>query len=120
MTHREKRSLSLVLLSILLGTVNQFFLKPRFGLAVPFLSWYANDIIAGFLILAFTHYLLARGRLPALSRRGSLLLVLGAGAAWEVLPLLWKPAGVADPWDIAAYLAGGFLCDLLLRPEIKK
>lgn len=70
MTHREKRSLSLVLLAILLGTVNQFFLKPRFGLAVPFLSWYANDIIAGFLILAFTHYLLARGRLPALSRRG--------------------------------------------------
>ncbi len=107
MTHREKRSLSLVLLAILLGTVNQFFLKPRFGLAVPFLSWYANDIIAGFLILAFTHYLLARGRLPALSRRGS-------------LPFLWKPAGVADLWDMAAYLAGGFLGDLLLRLEIKK
>lgn len=120
MTRREKRSLSLVLLAILLGAVNQFFLKPRFGPAVPFLAWYANDVIAGFLILAFTHYLLARGQLPALSRRGSLLLVLGAGAAWELLPLLWKPAGVADPWDMLAYLAGGFLCELLLRPERKK
>ena len=46
--------------------------------------------------------------------------MLGAGAAWEVLPFLWKPAGVADLWDMAAYLAGGFLCDLLLRLEIKK
>lgn len=120
MTGREKRSLALVLLALLLGAVNQFFLKPHFGPAAPFLSWYANDVIAGFFILAFTHYLLARGGLPALPLWGSLLLVLGAGGVWELLPLLRTPAGVADPWDMAAYLAGGGICQLLLRSEHKK
>lgn len=120
MTHREKRSLALVLLAVSLGAVNQFFLKPHFGPALPFLSWYANDVIAGFLILAFTHCLLAWGGLPALSPLGSLLLVLGAGTVWELLPLLRTPAGVADPWDMAAYLVGGGICHLLLRQTDKK
>lgn len=110
---RRRAFLRLILAAVALGALNQFFLKPHFAEAIPFLAWYANDVIAGFFLLAFTQYLLARTGHPPLSMGGAFLLTLAAGAAWELLPYLWKPAGVADPWDLLAYQSGALLCHLL-------
>ncbi|MEL4860097.1 hypothetical protein AAEU42_02450 [Pseudoflavonifractor phocaeensis] len=119
MARRSRFYFLLILAASALGALNQFFLKPLLGGTFPFLAWYANDVLAGFLILALTQLLLSLGTLPRLALAPSLLLVLLAGAAWELLPLLWKPTGVADPWDIPAYLAGGVFCSLLSRAEAK-
>ena len=112
---RRNTALALTLFSVALGALNQFLFKPFWGQAFPFLAWYANDVIAGFFLPAFTQFLLARGHFPPLSLSATLLLVPGAGTVWELLPQLWSSSAVADPWDMAAYLAGGALFHLLFR-----
>lgn len=101
-------------LSVLLGA-GGFYLLNRLWLApaLPgrtFLRCYANDLWAGAAILAWTDLLLGWGRLPRLDRlRQTVPLLLVCGLVWEVLAPLWKPGAVFDPWDFAAYQAGGFL-----------
>ena len=75
-----------------------------------FLSCYANDIFAGAAIVAWTDLLLRWGRLPpVLSWRQIVPLLLACGLVWELAAPLWKAGAVFDPWDFAAYQAGGFL-----------
>ena len=75
-----------------------------------FLRCYANDLFAGAAITAWADLLLRRGRLPPIrSWQQTVPLLLVCGFVWEVLAPLWKPGAVFDPWDFAAYQAGGFL-----------
>lgn len=115
---RRARLLLLILVfATALGALNQTFLKPAYGVSCPFLSWYLNDILAGCLLLSFAQLLLVLAGLPPLRSRWGFLLILAAGAAWELLPFLIKPEGVFDPWDLPAYLAGAAAGALLFHPK---
>ena len=91
--------------------LNRLWLRPTLGgPAGWFLACYANDIFAGAAIVAWTDLLLRWGRLPPVrSWRQTALLLLACGLVWEVLAPVWKPRAVFDPWDFAAYQAGGIL-----------
>lgn len=91
--------------------LNRLWLKQiASGIGGQFLSCYANDIFAGAAIVAWTDLLLRLGRLPPVrSWKMTVPLLLACGFVWEVLAPLWKPGAVFDPWDFAAYQAGGLL-----------
>ena len=75
-----------------------------------FLRCYANDLFAGAAITAWADLLLRRGGLPPIrSWQQTVPLLLVCGFVWAVLAPLWQPGAVFDPWDFAAYQAGGFL-----------
>ena len=81
-----------------------------------FLVCYANDLFSGLAMVAWTDLLLDLGRLPSIrSWKQTVPLLLVCGLVWEVLPPLWKAGAVFDPWDFAAYQAGGLLWFLLPR-----
>lgn len=71
-----------------------------------FFVGYFNDILAGLVILTLTNLLLTLAGLRPLGGISAVLFVLLCGLFWELAPLLYKPAAVCDPWDLAAYLAG--------------
>lgn len=103
-------------LAVLLGA-GAFYLVNRLWLtqaAGGWLRWflfcYANDVFAGAAIAAWADLLLRLGGLPPLrSWKQTVPLLLACGFVWEVLAPLWKPGAVCDPWDFAAYQAGGLL-----------
>lgn len=81
-----------------------------------FLVCYANDLFAGLAMVAWTDLLLDWGRLSSIrSWKQTVPLLLVCGLVWEVLAPLWKAGAVFDPWDFAAYQAGGVLWFLLAR-----
>lgn len=87
-----------------------WFTHAAGGWLGPFLTGYFSDLLAGALILALLELLLSAGRLPPLIRPAfAALFLLACGLFWELAPLLYKPGSVCDPWDLAAYLAGGLL-----------
>lgn len=81
-----------------------------------FLVCYANDLLAGLAMVAWTDLLLDWGRLPSIrSWKQTVPLLLVCGLVWEVLAPLWKTGAVFDPWDFVAYQVGGVLWLLLAR-----
>ena len=100
-----------------IGAAGSFYLDNRLwltqavgGPAGWFLACYANDILAGAALTAWADLLLRWGRLPPVrSWRQTVPLLLACGLVWEVLAPLWKPGAIFDPWDFAAYQAGGLL-----------
>ena len=97
--------------------VNRFWLRHvTAGFVRWFLVCYANDLFAGLAMVAWTDLLLDWGRLPPIrSWQQTVPLLLVCGLVWEVLAPLWKTGAVFDPWDFAAYQAGGVLWLLLAR-----
>lgn len=91
--------------------LNRLWLRPTLGgPAGWFLACYANDIFAGAAIVSWTDLLLRWGRLtPVRSWRQTLPLLLACGLLWEAAAPLCRPGAVFDPWDFAAYQAGGAL-----------
>ena len=74
-----------------------------------FLAGYFGDILAGALLLAWTELLLTMaGRRPP-GVLPTVLFLLACGVFWELFSPLLRPGAVADPLDLAAYLAGGLL-----------
>ena len=98
-----------------LAAAGAFYLTNRLWLSQTaggpvgwFLTCYANDIFAGAAITAWADLLLRRGGLtPIRSWKQTVPLLLACGLVWEGLAPLWKPGAVFDPWDFAAYQAGG-------------
>lgn len=94
-----------------------FYLVNRLFLAVTidgpvgwFLTCYANDIFAGAAIIAWLDLLLSLGHLGKIcSWKQVAPFLLFCGLIWEVGAPLFKPNAVFDPWDFAAYQAGGLL-----------
>ncbi len=105
------RVLPLLVMAVAVGLylLNSLWLKGRLPPPLEyFFLCYFNDVLAGGFFLAFMDVWLGLwGFLPLrpLWKQGALLLC--AGVVWELGPLLWKPWGVPDPWDVPAYLAGG-------------
>ena len=90
---------------------NRGLLSPTLdGPTAWFLTCYANDIFAGAAIVAWLDLLLNLGRLGQVrSWKQTVPFLLFCGLVWEVCAPLLKPDAVFDPWDFAAYQAGGFL-----------
>lgn len=66
--------------------------------------------MAGSLILSLTNLLLCATRRRPLDTPGRIApFILACGAAWELLPFVYKPWGVFDWLDFAAYFAGAAL-----------
>ena len=79
-----------------------------------FLACYANDIFAGAAMVAWLNLLLGLGglgRMRAWTKTAFYLLL--CGLVWEYAAPLWKPGAIFDPWDFAAYQAGGVAYQLL-------
>ena len=97
--------------AVLLYACNRLWLLPTSGgWGRLFLAGYFSDLLAGALLLALLELLLAAGRLPPLTALPAVLLfLLACGLFLELAPLLYRPSSVCDPWDVAAYLAGGLL-----------
>ena len=117
-------------LSVLLG-VGAFLLYAlnKFYIAVQ-LNWsfaqnYLNDVLAGLLVVAVVNILALlsnEGRL-LLTRLGRVLFfTLLCGVFWEYVTPLYLHYSVSDPFDVAAYMFGGFLnwgiIKVCTRPKI--
>lgn len=102
---------------VALYVLNRWLLQPMLsGAVLNFFSGYFNDILAGCLILAFVNLLLTIAKLPALQYLlPCLIFIFICGLFWELVTPLYLARSVGDPWDIAAYLAGGLLWYLLRR-----
>ena len=75
-----------------------------------FLSCYANDVVAGAALVAWSDLLLRLGGLsPIRSWKQTVPLLLACGLVWEVAAPLWKSGAVCDSWDFVAYQIGGAL-----------
>lgn len=109
----ERRIFNLLvcLAALLFYLLNRLLLSPVLGGAVGwFLACYANDIFAGAAIVAWLDLLLHLGRLGQVrSWRQVVPFLLFCSLIWEVCAPAFKPGAVFDPWDFAAYQAGGFL-----------
>lgn len=101
--------------------VNKGLLIPHTsGAAGWFLACYANDLFAGAAMVAWLDLLMGVGRLRLLGWRWICIYLLACGAVWECLAPLWKAGAVFDPWDLAAYLAGGLVFRLVAsRPPFR-
>lgn len=107
---RQKRfDLAVLLAAGVFYLVNRLWLvSVTDGWLRWFLSCYANDMFAGAAVAAWADLLLRLGKLPPVrSWRQTVPLLLVCGLVWEAAAPLWKPGAVFDPWDFAAYQAGG-------------
>lgn len=85
-----------------------------------FLVCYANDILAGILILAYSNICLSFISKSIIQLPTILWFILGCGFVWEILAPLFKPTAIFDPLDLLAYLIGGIIYWWLQAKCVKK
>jgi hypothetical protein len=92
---------------------NQWLFK---GLDIAFFHAHFNDIVAGTILLAWSNLVASVSPRTAKwvgSARGSILILAGAGAAWEGLAPMVMATARADPVDLACYFLGGAIYGLI-------
>jgi len=102
-------------IGLALFAVNTYLFKPFLvadsGILSAFLCNYANDVLGGFSFAAYTNVLFDAVK-PEYRLR-SLLAVLAyiflCGLFWEFAAPLFIAHSVSDWFDVAAYVAGGFV-----------
>ena len=102
--------MALCAVTLLLYSINQRVKTSISNDAVRwFMCCYFNDIIGSITFASYTDLMmgLKKKALDALWKIE--LLLLCCGFFWEVITPLFRKNTVADIWDIAAYLFGGFL-----------
>ena len=98
-----------VLAVITVYALNTFIGKPNFS--VQFLHCYLNDLFAMPLILAYTNLLFCwvGKRSPAFTTPLQIaFLTLFCSIIWEGLAPSILQHSSRDPWDVVAYMIGGF------------
>ena len=82
-----------------------------------FLTCYFNDMLCGFLIVAYSNFILSfyRGNFYLRKLWQISFLVLACGLFWEFVTPVFRQSSIGDPLDIAAYLAGGGMYWLFSR-----
>lgn len=119
-TRRQRLDAALCLAVGIFYLVNRLWLRDVVsGWLGWFLGCYANDTAAGLAMVAWLDLLLELGGRSSIRWPLALPYLLLCGFVWEVLAPLWKVGAVFDPWDFAAYLAGGALYFLLATIQIK-
>ena len=113
---RQPLNPALILLVAGAYWVNNRYLKSAFtGAARLFFVGYFNDLICPLLFFGYANLLLLTVGKELRQFRRLLLLGLCVSAVWEGLAPLVKPGAVADPLDVACYLAGSAAYGGLLR-----
>ena len=111
-------NLSLPGLCFILYLVNNYLIKPFYGL--PLTGNYFNDILAGIVLLSFSNILLSfySGK-DILIKKFYIMMVflLAAGLFWEYVTPLYKPGAVSDVLDIPAYMTGGIIYYVIVNRE---
>lgn len=74
-----------------------------------FMAGYFNDIIGSITFPAYVNVVMSFRGISVEKLWQIELMMLGCGIFWEVITPLFRKSTVADIWDMAAYLAGGFL-----------
>ena len=105
---RDRRKYAVcLLLAALLYFLNNALLKPcSGGLLNRFCRCWLNDMLAPVCLLSALNIMLAPAGREVTDLRIILLIGLAAGIFWETAGPVINPRLVADPWDVAACLAG--------------
>jgi uncharacterized membrane protein len=67
---------------------------------------YFDDMLAGFVILGFSNFMLIIVSKPIIKFRYMILFVLCCGCIWEFLAPVFKSSCVTDYYDFVAYIVG--------------
>lgn len=104
-------------LSVLLGVgafllyiMNKFYIAVQFNW--PFAQHYLNDVLAGILVVAIVNILAVlsnEGRLLLTNLGRVLVFTFLCGMFWEYVTPIYLQYSVSDPFDVMAYMVGGFL-----------
>lgn len=80
-----------------------------------FMTCYFNDIVGGIAFAAYCNHIFSyyKGMFQKLWKIE--LLMLSSGFFWEYLTPLFRYDTISDPWDIVAYMFGGFIYWILLK-----
>ena len=117
----KRKNLILIISTIVLYVINQHI---KYRIRVDAIRWYMscyfNDTIGGVTFMAycnliFNHY---QKKMIKLWKIG--FWMGGCGIFWEYITPVFRKNTISDPWDILAYICGGFLYWLFMRKEYQK
>lgn len=120
---RKKLYECVIGVTLMLYIFNRFALKPNLGSSVfsYLMKYYFNDYLGGILIVAYSNFVLSLSiysyRITSLKACAGITLL--CGLFWEyIFPMIY-PRGTADPFDVIAYILGGFSYYLIVQSFIK-
>ncbi|MDS9470714.1 hypothetical protein [Sporosarcina pasteurii] len=126
-SYRVGKQSRIVQLSLLVGSlafvlyiVNKTFFTKRYDWT--FAHYYLNDVLAGILIVAIVNVLAVlshQRRLLLISLIRILVFTLACGLFWEYVTPLYVTYSVWDPFDVLAYMFGGFCNWCIIRFELR-
>lgn len=113
----KKKNLLIIIITLALYLINQF-VKTRVPIDIMrwFLSCYFNDTIGGITFMAYCGMVLEIFHRKMMNLWQILLLMASCGFFWEYVTPLYRNT-VSDPWDILAYVCGGFIYWLITRRD---
>lgn len=113
----KRKNICLIVITLALYLINQF-VKTRIPIESVrgFLSCYFNDTIGGITFMAYCGIVLEVFHRRMMKLRQILLLMACCGFFWEYITPLYRNT-ISDPWDILAYVCGGFTYWLITRKE---
>ena len=113
----KRKNIGLIAITLALYLINQF-IKTRITIKPIkwFLSCYFNDTIGGITFMAYCGIMLEVFHRKMMKLWQILLLMACCGFFWEYITPLYRNT-ISDPWDILAYVCGGFIYWLIIRKE---
>lgn len=82
-----------------------------------FMTCYFNDIVGGIGFVAYYSYFFDSYKRRSAELIEIEILMLFCGIFWEYITPLFRNNTVSDPWDIVAYLSGGFLYWVIIKKK---
>lgn len=113
----RRKNIYLIAITLALYLINQF-IKMRISIEPIrwFLSCYFNDTIGGITFMAYCGIVLEVFHRKMMKLWQILLLMACCGFFWEYITPLYRNT-ISDPWDILAYVCGGFIYWLIIRRD---
>lgn len=114
----KRKNLILIFVTIILYTINQCIKnKIHINEIKWFMSCYFNDIVGGITFMAYCGIVFEHYRRKMTKLWQVIFLMVNCGFFWEYITPLFRPNTISDPWDILAYVCGGFIHWLIIRNE---
>ena len=102
--------------ALLLYILNKFYLRDLLNWS--FGKYYLNDVLAGLLIVGIVNILSIYGnqrRLLLIRLPRILVFTFLCGVFWEYITPLYLHYSISDPFDVVAYMFGGFCYWIVIR-----
>jgi len=109
-------NVSCLICSIILYLMNTFIIKVRYN--IPLMNNHFNDFLAMILLLSFSNILLSfykNGKMIFRCIIYILIFALIVGLFWEYITPLYRINSTGDPYDLIAYLAGGYVYYIIIK-----